>query len=94
MYDKQRYHFYGVQNLHFMAACVPPGAATSGGGVAAYPVSPRLSRLMTVLSFFPLSSDSLRSIYRSVFVTWLEEFPTYSVTHHEQLGKVSKRILC
>ncbi|XP_029192398.2 LOW QUALITY PROTEIN: dynein heavy chain domain-containing protein 1-like [Acropora millepora] len=87
MYDKQRYHFYSVQNVHFMAACVPPGAATSGGGVASYPVCPRLSRLMTVLSFFPLSSDSLRSIYRSVFVTWLEEFPTYSVTHHEQLGK-------
>ena len=71
-----------------MAACVPPGAAASCGGVASYPVSHRLSRLMTVLSFFSLSSESLRSIYSAVFLAWLEEFPAYSLTHHEQLAKV------
>ena len=88
LYNKQRYHLYRVQHLQFMAACVPPGAATSYGGVASYPVSHRLSRLMTVLSFFPLASDSLQSIYSAVFLAWLEEFPAYSITHHEQLAKV------
>ena len=74
-----------------MAACVPPGAAASCGGMASYPVSHRLSRLMTVLSFFSLSSQSLRSIYSAVFLAWLEEFPAYSLTHHEQLAKVRIR---
>ena len=73
-----------------MAACVPPGAVTSCGGVASYPISHRLSRLMTVLSFFSLASESLQSIYSSVFLSWLEEFPAYSLTHHDQLAKVWK----
>lgn len=87
MYNKQRYHLYRVQNLQFMAACVPPGASTSGGGVAAYPISHRLSRLMTIVSFFPLASESLRRVYSAVFLAWLEEFPAYSLTHHEQLAQ-------
>ena len=92
MYNKQRYHLYRVQNLQFMAACVPPGASTSGGGVAAYPISHRLSRLMTIVSFFPLASESLRSVYSAVFLAWLEEFPAYSLTHHEQLAQVTRQI--
>ena len=91
LYNKQRHHLYRVQRLQFMAACVPPGAGTSCGGVASYAISHRLSRLMTVLSFFPLSSDSLESIYSSVFLTWLEEFPAYSLSHHEHLAKVGIR---
>ena len=74
-----------------MAACVPPGAASSCGGVASYAISHRLSRLMTVLSFFPLSSESLENIYSSVFQAWLEEFPAYSISHHEHLAKVRER---
>ena len=89
LYNKQRYHLYRVQHLQFMAACVPPGAGTSCGGVASYAISHRLSRLMTVLSFFSLSSNSLESIYSSVFLSWLEEFPAYSLTHHEHLAKVT-----
>lgn len=88
LYNKQRHHLYRVQHLQFMAACVPPGAASSCGGVASYAISHRLSRLMTVLSFFPLSSESLENIYSSVFQTWLEEFPAYSISHHEHLAKV------
>lgn len=91
LYNKQRHHSCRVQHLKVMAACVPPGAAASCGGVASYPVSHRLSRLMTVLSFFSLSSESLQSIYSAVFMAWLEEFPTYSLTHHEQLAKVRIR---
>ena len=91
LYNKQRYHLYRVQNLQFMAACVPPGAGTSCGGVASFAISHRLSRLMTVLSFFPLSCDSLETVYSSVFLSWLEEFPAYSLTHHEHLAKVGTR---
>lgn len=91
LYNKQRHHLYRVQHLQFMAACVPPGAASSCGGVASYAISHRLSRLMTVLSFFPLSSESLENIYSSVFQTWLEEFPAYSISHHEHLAKVRER---
>lgn len=91
LYNKQRHHSCRVQHLKVMAACVPPGAAASCGGVASYPVSHRLSRLMTVLSFFSLSSESLQSIYSAVFLAWLEEFPAYSLTHHEQLAKVRIR---
>ncbi|XP_073235787.1 dynein heavy chain domain-containing protein 1-like [Porites lutea] len=87
LYNKQRHHSSRVQHLKVMAACVPPGAAASCGGVASYPLSHRLSRLMTVLSFFSLSSESLQSIYSAVFLAWLEEFPAYSLTHHEQLAK-------
>ena len=91
LYNKQRHYLYRVQHLQFMAACVPPGEGTSCGGVASYAISHRLSRLMTVLSFFPLSSESLETIYSSVFQAWLGEFPAYSLSHHEHLAKVRKR---
>ena len=43
---------------------------------------------MVVLSFHPVSGPTLRSIYRNLFQTWLEDFPAYSLTHHHQLAKV------
>ena len=90
VFDKERHSFQQIQQLQFMAAAVPPGSTCTGGGVASYPISSRLTRLMTVISFFPLSSDTLEGIYSSVFQAWLEEFPAYSLTHHELLAKVRK----
>ena len=71
-----------------MGAAVPPGCPGTGGGVTSFPISPRLARIMVVLSFHPVSGPTLRSIYRNLFQTWLEDFPAYSLTHHHQLAKV------
>lgn len=71
-----------------VGAAVPPGCPGVGGGVSSFAVSPRLTRIMLVLSFHGLSTATLQSIYCNLFQTWLEDFPAYSLTHHYQLAKV------
>ena len=89
LYDKEHRYFNRVHRIQFVAAAVPPGSCGVGGGVASHPINPRLTRLMTVLSFSPLSTDTLKWIYSSVVQSWLEEFPGYSLTHHKVLAQVS-----
>ena len=69
---------------------MPPGCPGVGGGISSFAISPRLTRMMTVLSFHSLSAATLQSIYCNLFQTWLEDFPAYSLTHHHQLAKVSQ----
>lgn len=90
LYDKQRQQYYPVKNaVQFLGTAVPPSATGVGGGVASHVLSPCLTRLMTVLSFFPASSQTLTVIYSGIFLTWLKGFPAYSMTHHAVISKVS-----
>ncbi|XP_048580282.1 dynein heavy chain domain-containing protein 1 isoform X3 [Nematostella vectensis] len=88
LYDQERHHYKAVQNIQFIATAAPPSGVSTGGGIASHPLSPRLTRLMTVVSFLPLGRDTLEVIYSSVFRAWLEEFPAYSLTHHSAIAKV------
>ncbi|EDO49396.1 predicted protein, partial [Nematostella vectensis] len=88
LYDQDCHHYKAVQNIQFIATAAPPSGVSTGGGIASHPLSPRLTRLMTVVSFLPLGRDTLEVIYSNVFRAWLEEFPAYSLTHHSAIAKV------
>ncbi len=87
-YDRQRLCLKPLSNTCIVGAAVPPGCPGVGGSVSSFAISPRLARIMTVLSFHALSTATLQSIYCNLFQTWLEDFPAYSLTHHHQLAKV------
>lgn len=87
LYDRQRLCLKPLHQMSVVGAAVPPGYPGIGG-VASFPISPRLARIMVVLSFLPVSGATLRSIYRNLLQSWLEDFPAYSLTHHRQLAKV------
>lgn len=52
-------------------------------------MSPRLTRLLVTLTFFELPLNSLLSVMSKPILSWLEEFPTYSVEHHRDFANVS-----
>ncbi|XP_038044677.1 dynein heavy chain domain-containing protein 1-like [Patiria miniata] len=87
VYDRERLFFQAVEGANFVASCAPPGTPGIGSGKACHPVSPRLSRLFCVLSFFPLGSGAMDSLHRSNLQGWLEEFPAYSLAHHYEMAQ-------
>ena len=87
VYHRERQYFQHLPNLQFIAACIPPDGYGKGGPNRE--LNPRLRRRMNIINMMPLSDESLRTIYTSIYKAWLEEFPAYSLTHIDPLAKVS-----
>ncbi|XP_077979356.1 dynein heavy chain domain-containing protein 1-like [Glandiceps talaboti] len=86
VYDRQRLYLKPVDGAKFVAACVSPGVAGIGTGVAHQIIHPRLARLFTVLTVFPMSNEAVHQVYGKPLQSWLEEFPAYSIAHHYEMA--------
>ncbi|XP_070566099.1 dynein heavy chain domain-containing protein 1-like isoform X2 [Ptychodera flava] len=86
VYDRQRLYFKPVDGAKFIAAAVSPGVPGIGTGTANQIIHPRLARLFTILSVFPMSSEAVHQVYGKPLQSWLEEFPAYSIAHHYEMA--------
>ena len=88
VYDRQRLHHKALESANFIAACVPPSTVGIGSGTSSHALSPRITRLFSVLSFFVHSDEAMQLMHGSSLQGWLEEFPAYSLDHHKELAQV------
>ncbi|XP_071943742.1 dynein heavy chain domain-containing protein 1-like [Antedon mediterranea] len=87
IYHRSRNTFQPMERANFIAACNAPGSAGIGSGLCTNVLSPRITRLFSVLNFFALSHDSYSKLYSSTMQAWLEEFPAYSLNRHHELAQ-------
>ncbi|XP_070211333.1 dynein heavy chain domain-containing protein 1-like isoform X3 [Littorina saxatilis] len=87
VYDHQRQVFQELQEASFIAASTLPTAPGSGLGEASQLLSARTLRQFVNVTVFSPSPDSLLTLYSRPLHSWLEEFPTYSVEHHNEFSK-------
>eukprot|EP00795_Rhopilema_esculentum_P014239 gene14239-5264_t len=64
---------------------------SEGQGNSSLTLSSRLTRRMNIINMAALKKESLVTVYASVYKSWLEEFPAYSLTHIEPLAKALSR---
>ncbi|XP_033127107.1 dynein heavy chain domain-containing protein 1-like isoform X2 [Anneissia japonica] len=87
VYHRSRNFFQAMERANFIAACNAPGSAGVGSGLCTKVLSPRITRLFTVLNFFALSHESYSKLHCSTMQAWLEEFPAYSLNRHHELAQ-------
>ena len=73
------------RSIHVACCCAVPG---SGLGKASQLLSGRVLRQFVNVTVFSPSMDSLLTLYSRPLHSWLEEFPTYSVEHHQELSLI------
>ncbi|XP_041366047.1 dynein-1-beta heavy chain, flagellar inner arm I1 complex-like isoform X2 [Gigantopelta aegis] len=86
-YDKQRQNIQHMGEAQFLAACTLPSSPGFGLGKACHVMSSRLTRQFINLTVFTPGSDTLLSLYSRPLLSWLEEFPTFSVEHHYEFAQ-------
>ena len=89
VYDRQQLYHKALERPNFVAACVSPSTVGIGSGTSSHALSPRITRLFTVISFFVHSAEAMQLMHGSSLQGWLEEFPAYSLDHHKELARVS-----
>ena len=75
----------GPAAVHKYCHCILPG---SGLGQASQLLSCRVLRQFVNVTVFSPNMDGLLTLYSRPLLTWLEEFPTYSVEHHHEFARV------
>ncbi|ESP00380.1 hypothetical protein LOTGIDRAFT_173233 [Lottia gigantea] len=87
VYDKQRLELQTMPDIGFVAACTNPASPGTGLGTSSHLLSSRLTRLFVNLNLFKPSTDTLLTVFSKPLHSWLEEFPSYSVEHHQEFAK-------
>nr|XP_006818816.1 PREDICTED: uncharacterized protein LOC100376274 [Saccoglossus kowalevskii] len=86
VYDRHRFYLKPIDDAKFLASSVSPGVSGIGTETAHQIIDPRLARLFTVFTLFPLTSQAMHQVYGKPLQNWLEEFPAYSISHHYELA--------
>ncbi|XP_072028237.1 dynein heavy chain domain-containing protein 1-like [Amphiura filiformis] len=87
VYDRQQLYHKSLERPNFVAACIPPSTVGIGSGTSSHVLSPRITRLFTVVSFFVHSDEAMQLMHGSSLQGWLEEFPAYSLDHLKELTR-------
>ncbi|KAJ8024413.1 Dynein heavy chain domain-containing protein 1 [Holothuria leucospilota] len=92
-YNHSSLTFQMLEHFKLLGVCTPSYEPGVGMGHACHPLSPRLTRLMTVLNFTSPDVETVLAMHCCNLTNWLEEFPAYSLAHHQELAKVSVMLL-